>query len=62
MTIAISCMVSVLFCIMGLIAETLVPWGYTDRDAATFGFTMNIVGVPAGFLAAGIITKTGKFK
>ena len=62
MLVCVSCMVSMDFIVMGLIQETIKPWGYSDDNASTFGFWMNICGVPAGFIAAGIITKTGKFR
>ena len=47
---------------MTLISEILVPWGYTDHDASSFGFWVNIIGIAGGIVAAMIISKTGKYK
>jgi len=62
MTLSISCMVSEIFIILTLMSEILVPYGYTDHDASSFGFWGNLIGIVGGVAAAAVITKTDKYR
>jgi MFS family permease len=48
--------------LLTLISEIITPYGYTDNDAAVFGFWINFIGNFGGLLASLIIDKTGHYK
>jgi hypothetical protein len=62
MLMSISFMASYNLTILTVLSEILVPYGYTDKDAAVFGFWLNIIGNLGGIIASIIISKTGHFK
>lgn len=62
MNLSISCLVSMVFIILTLMSEILVPYGYTDHNISMFGFWGNLAGLAGGCLAAYIITKTDRYK
>ena len=59
MNICVACMVSFCLVTMTLLSEMIVPYGYTDEDASTFGFWVNLIGIFGGVIAAYFIGKTG---
>jgi len=62
MLLSISFMASFNLTLLTVLSEIIVPFGYTDNDAAVFGFWINLIGNLGGVLSSLIIGKTGNFK
>ena len=62
MVLSVCFMASVNLTILTVLSEVIVPFGYSDSDAAVFGFWINLLGNFGGVASSIIIGKTGKFK
>jgi hypothetical protein len=48
--------------VLTLLSEMIVPYGYSDEDASTFGFWINLIGILGGVISAHVIGKTGHYR
>ena len=57
-----ACMVCFCLVVLTLLSEMIVPYGYSDNDASTFGFWINFLSILGGVISAHIIGKTGHYR